>query len=105
MQPDMYVNLLGSTVEFKMDIREPTRSLPQALANMVRVSNNLLIKSLIPGKLRFSTFKAGFPADASYACVKKHSSAVGLSRRYPHMSTMVPNLTKLALHKYWMIIE
>ena len=35
MQPDMYVNLLGSTVEFKMDIREPTRLLPQALANMV----------------------------------------------------------------------
>ena len=45
MQPDIYINLLGSTVEFKMDIREPRRLLPQALSNMVRVSNNLLIKS------------------------------------------------------------
>ena len=51
IQPDMYVNMLGSTVEFKMDIGEPKRLFPQAFANMVRVANNLVINSLTSGKI------------------------------------------------------
>ena len=51
-QEEVNVNLHGAAVEFKMDIPyEHSSLLPQAFANMVRVSNNMVIDALERGKI------------------------------------------------------
>lgn len=51
-QEEVNVNLHGAAVEFKMDIPyEHSSLLPQAFANMVQVSNNMVIDALERGKI------------------------------------------------------
>lgn len=74
MQQNMNVSLLRSAIEFKMDIRDPTRMLPQAFGDMVRVSNNLLIDSLKSGKVVDSVTIYGLLYDKQFAIPIKYFS-------------------------------
>ena len=46
------INMRGAALEFKLDIaHNPQRVYPQAIANMVRVANDLIVDALFVGKV------------------------------------------------------